>query len=176
MPLIHPTTIVLVGTMISGKPNYTTIGDVAVAGINPPLVMISLHEEHNAMTHLNKYHTCTINVPTKDMVHKVDYAGMYSSKTTDKSTLFDSEIVEDLPVIKESPITLFLQEKNRIKIEQRVVLVCSVTKTIISETIIRDNHINLSRLQTILYGLDNRYYTTGTILGKGYNLGKQVDN
>jgi flavin reductase (DIM6/NTAB) family NADH-FMN oxidoreductase RutF len=174
IPLIHPTTIVVVGTIVNGKPNYTTIGDVAVAGINPPLLMISLHEHHNAMVHINEHHTCTINVPTKELVNQVDYAGMYSSKKVDKSELFDAEIVDGLPVIKDSPITLFLEEHNRIQIKHRVIIVCSITKTMVNPSIIKDNHLNLSNLQSILYGLDNNYYTTGDTLGKGYELGKNI--
>lgn len=48
LPLLHTVPIVLVGVKRSDfkdkRANYTTIGDVAIAGLNPALLMISLHE------------------------------------------------------------------------------------------------------------------------------------
>jgi len=61
-PLIHPATIAIVGTMHNSKPNFTTIGDIAVAGLNPPLIMISLHQNHNATAFIEQTGMCSINI------------------------------------------------------------------------------------------------------------------
>lgn len=41
LPYIYPIPNVLVGVNVNGKPTFTTIGDVGLLGINPPLVFIS---------------------------------------------------------------------------------------------------------------------------------------
>ncbi|MBN2540607.1 MAG: flavin reductase family protein [Bacilli bacterium] len=174
-PLIHPTTIVVVGTIINGLPNFTTIGDVAVAGLNPPLIMISLNEKHNAMRYIDQYHTMSVSIPTKDMLKEVDFAGIHSSKEKDKSNLFESELVEGLPLVKNAPINLILNEIDRMQVKQRIILVCEVTHTYIDSKFLQDKSLNLTTIEPILYGLDNRYYTIGEAIGQGYLEGKKLN-
>ena len=46
IPLVYPIPIVLAGANVDGKPNYATLGDCGVMGIRPPLVYVSLNQEH----------------------------------------------------------------------------------------------------------------------------------
>lgn len=170
-PLIHPTTICLVGTIVNDKPNWTTIGDVAVAGLNPPLVMMSLHAEHGAMRYIDTHHKLSVNIPTAAMVAKVDFAGIHSSKQVDKSNLFEHRMEDGLPVIADAPIALLLKELSRVQVKHRVVLVCEVYDTIVDASLVPSGRLSLESLKTVLYGLDNRYYTTGDIIGEGYKSG-----
>lgn len=172
IPLIHPTTIVVVGTQANDQPNFTTIGDIAVAGLNPALVMISLNENHQSTKYILKHHRMTINMTEKSMIKEVDFAGIHSSKDTDKSLLFKHKIIDGLPVINKSPITLFCDVLEYIKIKQRMIFVCSVTKTLIDDKYFYDNKIDLLNIQPILYGLDNNYYSGITKIGQGYKEGK----
>lgn len=41
VPFVYPTPIVLAGANVNGKPNFATLGDCGIMGINPPLVYIS---------------------------------------------------------------------------------------------------------------------------------------
>jgi flavin reductase (DIM6/NTAB) family NADH-FMN oxidoreductase RutF len=173
-PLIHPTTIVLVGTMCGDKANFTTIGDIAVAGLNPPLIMISLHENHNATKYINKYNKMTINIPAKNLLKEVDFAGIYSSKQIDKSELVSHEIVDGLPVVNEAPITLFANVVETVQVAQRVIFVCEIYKTMLEESLLKEGHLDLSCINTIMYGLDNKYYSNPTAIGEGYCEGKKI--
>lgn len=168
IPLIHPTTIVLVGTMFNEKPNFTAIGDVAVAGLNPQLIMISLHENHNATKSIRLTNKFSINLPEENLLSEVDFAGVYSSKTKDKSDLVKSYIVDGLPIVEQSPISLLVEVLDSVQVEQRVIFVCKVYKTLVDEKIIEDDKLNLSKIKPILYGLDNSYYSIGNKIGTGY--------
>lgn len=174
-PLIHPTTIVVVGTVVDGKTNFTTIGDIAVAGINPALIMISINENHNCMKFIKETNKMSVNIPTASLLSEVDYCGMYSSKTNDKSRIFEHEIIEGLPVITKAPITLFLKVEQTCQIQQRVVLVCSVTKTLVEESLIKNKKLDLSSISPILYGLDNKYYSDIKQVGVGYAEAKKLE-
>ena len=174
LPLIHPTTIVVVGTMNHGKPNYTTIGDIAVAGVTPPLIMISINKDHKCMEHINEHHTMSINILPMEYMKEVDHAGMFSAKSVDKSELFYSDIIMGVPLIREAKISLIIQEHSRVEIEHRTILVCDVMKTFVDQDMIENNLISLSSIRPILYGLDNNYYTTGEIIGKGYHEGRYL--
>lgn len=173
-PLIHPTTICIIGTLIHGEPNYTTVGDIAVAGLNPPLIMVSINQEHNAMKWINEHKTFSISIPPKKLLKKVDYAGMNSSKTVDKSDLFQCTFHDGLPILKEAPIAMIVAELRRVTIKQRVILVCDVLHTFVEDKLVQKNKIDLSTVSSILYGLDNQYYEIGKPIGEGYSEGKKL--
>ena len=173
-PLIHPNPIVLLGTVLNDKVNFTTIGDVAVAGIKPALIMISVKESHLATTNIYATKKFSINVPTKDMVEVVDYCGVHSGKKMDKASVVDHEIVEGYAVAKDAPISIFCEVLHTHQIEQRVIMIAQVKKTMIDEDLIVNHTLDLNRLKTLVYGLDNKYYTLGDIVASGYEAYKKV--
>ncbi len=174
VPLVHPTTIVLVGTKNNDVANFTTIGDIAVAGINPPLVMISLNATHNATKYVLEHKKMSINMTVKELLKEVDYAGIHSSKEMDKSSLLDYEYVDELPIVRKSPISLIVEVIDHIQVEHRMIFVCRVTKTLVEDALILDKRLDLSVIEPILYGLDNVYYSGLEKIGIGYNEGKKL--
>ncbi len=173
IPLVHPTTICLVGTKRDENINFTTIGDLAVAGINPALVMISLSETHLATEHILESGFLSINIPHIDMVEFVDYCGIYSGRKRDKTITEPYTIVDDVPLLDNAPISLIVKVNHSHQILHRIIMICDVLKTIVDETLITENKLDLSHLKTIIYGLDNNYYTTGDKIGEGYKIGKK---
>jgi flavin reductase (DIM6/NTAB) family NADH-FMN oxidoreductase RutF len=172
-PLIHPCPISIVATMNNNKPNFTTIGDIAVAGINPPLVMISVNENHLAMKAINDSPIFSINIPSTKLLSQVDYAGMFSGHRIDKSKLFEVEMVDHVPIIIECPINLIVKERERIQVEHRIILVCDVVQSLVNNEYVVDNKLSLINIKSILYGLDNHYYTLGDQIGIGYQEGNK---
>lgn len=173
IPLVHPTTICLIGTKRKDKINFTTIGDLAVAGINPSLVMISLSETHLATEHILESKLLSINIPCIDMVEFVDYCGIYSGRNKDKTVTEPYRIVDDVPLLDNAPISLIVKVNHTHQIQHRIIMICDVIKTFIDETLIIENKLDLSNLKTIIYGLDNNYYATGEQIGEGYKIGKK---
>ena len=173
-PLIHPTTIVVIGTLHDGKSNFTTIGDVAVAGLYPPLIMISLHERHAATKSILQTGKLSLNIPTKDLVDEVDFCGMTSANKVDKAFVFKHYIVDELPIIKNAPISLILEVNQKLQIEKRIIFVCDVVKTMVEESCVKKKVFDFASISPILYGLDNKYYSNISAIGFGYQLGKNI--
>jgi len=171
-PLMHPSTIVLVGTIVNAKANFTTIGDVAVAGLNPALMMISLNENHNSAKYVLEHGKMSINYPSPDLLKQVDFAGMFSSKTHDKSELVEHHLDDGLPVIEKAFVTLLVKVLHHFQVKQRIVFVCEVYKTLVEESLFNDSKLDLSNVQPILYGPDNHYYSGISVIGTGYHEGK----
>lgn len=172
-PLIHPTTIGIVGTSYNDSVNFTTIGDIAVAGLNPPLVMVSLNINHLATEYILTSNRLSLNMPTKDMLSFVDYCGIHSGRDVDKSTIEPFEVMSGLPILKRSPIALILQVVHTYQHKQRFICICEVEETHIDEELLENGKLSLSNLKMVLYGLDNHYYTSGEIIGEGYKVGKE---
>ncbi len=173
-PRIHPVPIVLLGVrnpLHEEKANFMTLGDIAIAGLEPPLLMVSLHERHLSREGIDRYQQFSIHVPEMDQVEILDCCGMVSGRDADKSGLFSYRWDEEVPIIETMPIALVCTPVHRAQIQQRVIYIARVTRQIIRPDIDPED---LSNLQTILYGLDNRYYQSGECIGEGYRIGKEL--
>lgn len=178
MPLIYPIPIVLVGAYVNGQANYVNVGDVAVMGINPPLLVISLNEKHHTTQGIVESQKFSVNMPTASMVKQVDYCGIYSGKDVDKSTLFTNlEGTSGVPIIDECPVNLECKVIEEVQVKQRHMFIAEVVQTHISEEyIIQEGETqriaDLETLNPIAYAMDNRYYGIGEKMGIGYREGK----
>ncbi len=175
LPLVHPVTIAILASRDEKKINFTTIGDIAVAGMNPPLVMISLHKNHLATTNINGNKPFSVNVATVEMIKQVDYAGCVSGNDKPKENLFKWEIIENIPIVSNSPVSLLLKERERVEVEKRVIIICDVLKTIVEKHLVKEGTIDLKDVKSLLYGLDNNYYSCGKVVGEGYCEYKKIN-
>jgi flavin reductase (DIM6/NTAB) family NADH-FMN oxidoreductase RutF len=179
VPLVYPIPIVLAGGNVGGRPNFATLGDCGVMGINPPLVYISSHREHYTNGGILENGTYSINVPSTDLLAVTDYCGIVSGREVDKSELFEVFYgeLETAPMIRECPVNLECKVVKEFCIEHRQIFVGRVVQAYVDEEYVieRDGRkaiVEMTRLDPIIYALDNRYYRIGEPIGVGYQEGK----
>ena len=97
---LYPTPLVVVGTMVDGKPNYTLVGHLGIIGHDR--IMISLANTHCSNQGIKENHSLSVNLVSEDMLKKADYVGCVSGHKADKSAVFSyqtaqrgSPIIED---------------------------------------------------------------------------------
>lgn len=181
-PLIYPIPIVLIGTQYEGKNNFTTIGDIAIMGINPSLIVISLLESHLATRNILLNRVFSVNLPSIRDLDKIDYCGIVSGNDSDKSALFSISYGEDasLPLINECPVSLECEVIKHFIFERRNVFIAKVNHTWLDDTYkpqsASNNLPSMIDLDPIIYSMDNHYYSIGNEIGKGYQEGKRIVN
>lgn len=175
LPYIYPVPIVLAGANVDGKPSFTTLGDVGLMGINPPLVFISSHQEHYLNIGILETGCYSINFPSTDMLALVDYCGQVSGREVDKGALFEVFYgdLDAAPLIRECPLNLECRVVKEFSIQHRQVFIGEVAQTHLDEDFAKEvdgryRVAELDRLDPILYALDNRYYAVGSPIGTGY--------
>ena len=182
LPYIYPVPIVLAGANINGHPSFTTVGDVGLMGINPPLVFISSHTRHYLNEGILETGCYSINFPTTKMLSLVDYCGQVSGKKVDKGALFEVFYgdLEVAPLIKECPVSLECEVVKEFSIQHRQIFVGQVVQTYVEESLMTEEEgrlrvADLEQLDPILYALDNRYYKVGRQIGIGYQEASQIE-
>lgn len=180
LPYVYPIPITLVGANVHGRPNYVTIGDLGLMGINPALVMISSHRDHYTNIGILENGTFSINFPTTSMLAKTDTCGVVSGREVDKSALFETFYGEtgSAPLIAECPLGLECRVLQEFSVQHRQmflgeVVQCYASEEFVSEKDGRKSIADLTRLDPILYALDNRYYSIGLPIGIGYQEAKK---
>jgi flavin reductase (DIM6/NTAB) family NADH-FMN oxidoreductase RutF len=182
-PLVYPIPTVLVGAQVDGRPNFATVGQCGIMGVNPPLVYVSLNRAHFTTEGILAQGTYSINVPSIDMLAVTDYCGIVSGREIDKSELFRVFYgeFETAPMIEECPVNLECRVVNEFSIEHRQIFVARVLQAYINAEYVtqdgeRQRVADLTRLAPIVYALDNRYYSIGEPIGVGYREGKVFQN
>jgi flavin reductase (DIM6/NTAB) family NADH-FMN oxidoreductase RutF len=181
LPYVYPIPIILAGANVHGRPNYATLGDCGLMGINPPLVYISSHRDHYTNIGILENGTYSINFPSTRLLAVTDYCGIVSGRTVDKSQLLDT-FYGDLgtaPMIRECPVNLECRVVKEFSIQHRQIFIGEVVQAYVDEEYVleRDGRrtvADLTRLDPILYALDNRYYRAGEPIGTGYAEGRAL--
>jgi len=178
VPLVYPIPIVLVGSLVEGRANFTEVGDCAVMGIDPALVTVSLSATHHTTAGIDVSGVFSVNLPSTDLLTQADYCGIVSGKNVDKSrlfTIFEGEHTQ-VPMIQECRVGLECQVREVVQIQHRRLFIAEVLECYVSESFVeaaagKNRIADLSRLDPIIYALDNRYYQIGPAIGTGYREG-----
>jgi flavin reductase (DIM6/NTAB) family NADH-FMN oxidoreductase RutF len=175
IPYVYPIPIALLGAQVNGKPNYATVGDFGLMGINPALVCVSSHRNHYTNLGILEHGTFSLNFPTTAMLSVTDTCGVFSGCDMDKSSLFESFYgeLQTAPMIQECPVSLECHMLQNITIQHRQIFIAEVHCAYVDENYLvevagKKQIADLTRLDPILYALDNRYYSIGQPIGIGY--------
>jgi flavin reductase (DIM6/NTAB) family NADH-FMN oxidoreductase RutF len=180
VPLVYPVPIVLVGATVACKPNFATLGDCGIMGIRPPIVYISSGADHHTNKGILEHETYSINFPSTDMLAVTDYCGTVSGSEIDKSALFEVFYGElgTAPMIAACPVNLECKVIKEFSIQHRQIFVGEVVQAYVSEAFVTENEgrqviADMTKLDPIIYALDNRYYRIGEPIGVGYSEAKK---
>ncbi len=183
VPLVYPIPIVLAGANVDGSPNYATLGDCGVTGINPALVYICSGYGHYTNQGILENGTYSINFPSTDMLAVTDYCGTVSGRDVDKSVLFETFYGDLLtaPMIKECPVNLECRVVKEFSIKHRQIFVGEVVQAHVGGEFVvkkegRQGIEDMTQLDPIIYALDNRYYSIGKPIGVGYKESKSFQH
>ena len=89
---LYPTPLVVVGTMVNRKPNWTLVGHLGIIGHDR--VMVSMSDSHYSNQGIRAMKTLSINIVDEAMLKEADYAGCVSGAKEDKSKLFAHHIAD----------------------------------------------------------------------------------
>lgn len=182
VPLIFPIPIILAGALVHGKPNFETLGDVGIMGIKPPIVYISSGIDHYTNIGILEHKTFSINFPSTSLLTKTDYCGVVSGHKVDKSQLFDTFFgeLETAPMIEECPVNLECKVIKEFSILHRQIFIGDVVQAYVNKDLIIESNgrkqiSDMTKLDPIIYALDNRYYNIGKPIGIGYKESKKLE-
>lgn len=171
---LYPTPLVVVGTMVQGKPNWVLVGHVGIIGHDR--VMVSLAKPHYTNQGIKETGKLSINIVDERLLAKADRAGCVSGAKEDKSHLFDY-VVDDagVPMIDQAPVVMECEVVDTYVTEGFESFICKIERTFAEETVLTENEkINYHLLKPVLFEMPTyEYLVTGNVLGKCMSFGKK---
>ncbi len=177
-PMVNPTPVVIIGAMVNGKANYTTIGAFGVVCMEP-VFYISLKSTHHSTMGIKESGYFSINLPSADMVQKTDYAGMVSGKSTDKSSLFTTVFEEqgEVPLIEEAPMNYICKVIQTTSIHGFEVFFGEIVSTYAKEECLTEGTIDPLKVNPLLL-MGMQYYNlkqpVGGVFKEGLALKREL--
>ncbi|TVP94715.1 MAG: hypothetical protein EA374_05745 [Acholeplasmatales bacterium] len=175
VPLIYPLPMAIVGVENNTGTFFATIQNLTIISREPAVFAMVIGSKRHMHRHLEIGTRFSLNMPTTTMIDKADLCASISSDTFDKAKLFDTAHVKGVPVIEACPVVLLAEVTDMTTMHDHTFYICAVKDTLLEERLPIDGHIpSLNVLDPILYGLDDKYYTVGRVIGKASKEGQSL--
>ena len=173
---LYPMPTVLVGANVNGKANFVTIAYCGIVQHRPPMIGIASGKTHHTNPGIRENGTFSVNLPSTEMVKAVDYCGLVSGKSTDKSDIFEV-FYGDLgtaPMIAECPLCLECRVADTMDIEGvDEYFIGEIVGAYAREECLTDGMPDIRKLDPIIFSMhENTYWKIGEKIGKAWSIGK----
>ena len=178
--LLFPTPVVLVTCVDeTGKPNIITLAWVGVVSSEPPMIGISIRPERYSHACVKRLKEFVVNLPTEEMVRKVDACGVLSGREADKFLSMgwkqvDAEKVKP-PLIDECPVQMECQVKKIISLGSHDLFLGEIVALHVKEEVQKEKgRIDISKALPLVFCPGaNEYWSLGKYIGHyGFTKGK----
>jgi len=100
--------VIVIGTVVDGVPDFTTVAWTGVAASVPPSITIALQHQRHSLKGVRKNMTFSVNIPGIDLVKETDYCGLASGARVDKTVDCGFHVfygkLDTAPMIEQCPV------------------------------------------------------------------------
>ena len=175
--LLYPMPAALVGSIVDEKPNFMTAAWCGIACMTPPAISVAVRNSRYTLKGIEENRSFSINVPSTEMVKKVDYCGIYSGAKRDKSALFDVFYggLKFAPLIRECPVNLECTVIHLLNLGSHILVVGEIVETHVTEDCLKEGTPDPRKIDPLVFVTSGReYWRLGTAIAKAFEVGKDL--
>lgn len=172
---LYPMPVILAGALVDGKPNYITIANVGIVGMND--VSLNMGTAHYTNAGIRENGTFSVNLPSAGMVKETDYCGLVSGRKADKGAMFETfyGVLETAPMIAGCPVNMECRLVRTIDMPGHDVFIGEVVASYCDEDVSAGNGIDLSKFEPILYATCGKgYFRLGARFADARSVGREL--
>lgn len=158
--ILNPVPVVLITSKNkAGKTNVFTVGWTGTINTKPPMLYISIRPERLSYEYIKETMEFVVNLPSSDLVKKVDYCGVRSGKKNDKIaemgfTLKESHNIST-PYIDECPVNIECKVTNIVPLGTHDMFIAEVVGSHVNEDLFDDKgkiHFENANMMSYCHG------------------------
>ncbi|MFW2489742.1 flavin reductase family protein [Clostridium chromiireducens] len=158
--ILNPVPVVLITSKNkAGKTNVFTVGWTGTINTKPPMLYISIRPERLSYEYIKETMEFVVNMPSSDLVKKVDYCGVRSGKKNDKIaemgfTLKESHNIST-PYIDECPVNIECKVTNIVPLGTHDMFIAEVVGSHVNEDLFDDKgkiHFENANMMSYCHG------------------------
>ncbi|XHH10091.1 MAG: flavin reductase family protein [Candidatus Bathyarchaeia archaeon] len=170
--MIFPMPLGLVGVNVAdNRPNFTTVGSIASASLDPPMVSFSLNKVRYSNKFIIEKKVFSLNFPSANLAQKVDYCGLVSGEKIDKSQLFQVFYgsLPDVPMIKECPLCIECKLVAVIDLPKNELFIGQIVNSYTEQKYLTNGKPDTAKLGLCTLNFaDSSYRAPGVAVGKAF--------
>ncbi len=177
-PWLFPNPVILVGTVVDGKPNFAPFAWCGITGGEPPTISVGVRHQRHTLKGIYQNRTFSVNVPSTDLLKETDYCGLTSGATTDKVKDCGFKIFYGTyPPPRSSSnarSTWNARSAHVLNLGTHALVIGKIVQTHVSEDCLTDGQPDIMKIKPFVYsrGPTARYNAVGKVLGQAYDVGK----
>ena len=174
--LLYPMPAVLVGTVVNEKPTFMTAAWCGIAASKPPAISVAVRPVRYTLEGISANNTFSINIPSVDLVEKVDYCGIYSGHRVDKSEIFkvDYGKLDTVPLIQECPVNLECRVIHSLDLGSHTLFIGEIIETYVNEDCWDGEKADPAKIDPVIYTTGvAQYQRLGEVIAKAWKVGKK---
>lgn len=173
---LYPSLTVLFSTEVDGKPTANTIAHVGIMNWGrPQYISVSSAKRHWTNQGVHAKGAFGVNIPSARQLELVDYCGLASGKSVDKSALFtwfNGEFTKT-PLIDDCPVCMECALYQVVDFPDHELFIGEVKATYVEEALLKEEKIDLPAVKPVLFDFSTvEYYGLGEPLGRCWNVGR----
>ncbi len=162
--LLSPLSVVLVGALVNGRPNYLVIGYMCPFDFGRYL-FFSLYKKRYTRIGIHENKTFSVNIPSEELLKETNICGTKSGQDYDKSSLFETFYgkLKTAPMIRECPITIECEVNEILDYPQNDGIIGRVVQSYADPQYLIDNKLDWQKIHPLIWctGGDFNYYRLG---------------
>lgn len=176
--LLYPTPTVLVGALVNGKANFTTVAHVGILNkATPNIISVALAKGRHTSLGIREHNCYSVNIPSEDLVVETDYCGIVSGAHTDKSGVFElfTGELEGAPMIRQCPLAMECRLRDVYELPTHEVFIGEIVGSYAEESAMTDGKVDITKVKPILFDMASlKYWSVGREVAPCYNIGKKL--
>jgi flavin reductase (DIM6/NTAB) family NADH-FMN oxidoreductase RutF len=152
---LNPKPVVLVGTVIDGKPNFITVSWTGITSENPPTMSIAIRKIRYSLRGIQQNMTFSVNIPSEKMVKETDYCGSVSGSEYDKVKECNFNIfygnLSNAPLIEQCPINIECKVVQIIDLGDHSVIIGEIIESYITEDCFTDEVPDIKKIAPLCF-------------------------
>jgi len=170
---------VLVGSEVEGKANFMTVAWCGIASSKPPAISVAIRSQRHTLKGITENRSFSVNIPKAEMAKTVDYCGIYSGSSRDKSTVFTTfkGKLAGVVLIVECPVNLECKVIHRLELGSHVLVVGEIVETYVATDCLDTERKKVipSKIDPLIYTSQSQdYQRLGEVVGKAFHDGKEL--
>ncbi|MFW9977808.1 MAG: flavin reductase family protein [Candidatus Thorarchaeota archaeon] len=162
--LLNPLPVALVGSMVDNRPNFLVIGYISPFNFGKH-IFFSLYKKRYTRIGIHENMTFSVNIPSKDMLEKVNICGSKSGRDYDKSSLFEVFYgeLDTAPMISDCPLNMECRVTEILDYDPNDGIIGEVVASYADQDVLLDGKMDLRKVQPMIWAIggDFNYYSIG---------------
>lgn len=174
---IYPMPVVIVGSVVDGKPNFMTAAWITKLNSDPPLVGVSLGNKQHTAKGIMQSGQFSISVPSVDQAVLADYCGLVHGYDEDKTAHIEvfAGALESAPMVWDCPLSMECRLFKTVELPNDRFFIGEVANVYATEAILSGGAVDATKLRPFTLTMPgNTYWALGEAVGEAWSIGKAL--